>query len=181
MTTSGPTAEPTPAAVFIPFHRTPAGQLRLILIERTPHGAHGGQIALPGGKYEPTDTDMRNTAVRETCEELGLLPGAFDVLEELPPLETFSTGFKVWPFVGRLHQVPQRWQPQQREVARVLDVAVADLVDPAAGGEQVMDLGRWGRSVRVPVWRVDGHVVWGLTLRILEPVLPRALAGEYPI
>ncbi|WP_245607307.1 NUDIX hydrolase [Pseudonocardia spinosispora] len=178
---NGPSAEPTPAAVFIPFHRTPAGELRVVLIKRTPFGAHGGEIALPGGKYEPEDADMRDTAVRETCEELGLEPDVLTVLEDLPPLETFSTGFKVWPFVGRLHQVPDRWQPQQREVEQVLDLAVEDLVDPAARGTQEMDLGRWGRAVQVPVWRVEGHVIWGLTLRILEPVLPRALDGEYPV
>lgn len=181
VTTNGPSVEPTPAAVFIPFHRTPSGVLRVILIKRTPYGAHGGEIALPGGKYEPGDADMRDTAVRETCEELGLASGVLEVLEDLPPLETFSTGFKVWPFVGRLHRVPERWHPQQREVEQVLDLAVEDLVDPAASGIQEMDLGRWGRAVQVPVWRVEGHVIWGLTLRILEPVLSRAVAGEYPV
>jgi 8-oxo-dGTP pyrophosphatase MutT (NUDIX family) len=174
-------SDPTPAAVFIPFYRDPAGALRLVLIERTQFGRHGGQIALPGGKREPTDETMRDTAVRETCEELGLRPDDLEVLHELDPVRTRSTGFEVWAFVGRLRRVPEHWRPQEREVASVLDVRVAELADPAAEGSEDMDFPAWNTRLRVPVRRIAGHTVWGLTLRILEPVLPRALAGEYPI
>jgi 8-oxo-dGTP pyrophosphatase MutT (NUDIX family) len=172
---------PTPAAVLIPFYRDPTGALRLVLIERTPFGRHGGQIALPGGKREPADPTMRDTAVRETCEELGLRPEDLEVLRGLAPVRTRSTGFEVWPFVGRLVRVPEHWRPQEREVASVLDVRVDELADPAAEGEQDMDLPDWNARLRVPVRRIAGHTVWGLTLRILDPVLPRALAGEYPV
>jgi 8-oxo-dGTP pyrophosphatase MutT (NUDIX family) len=174
-------AEPTPAGVLIPFYRDSTGALRLILIERTLHGRHGGQIALPGGKWEPTDPTMRDTAVRETCEELGLTPDDCDVLRELTPVRTRSTGFVVWPFVARLRAVPAQWRPQEREVAAVLDVRVDELADPSAAGEEEMDFPAWKIRQRVPVRRIAGHTVWGLTLRILEPVLPRALAGEYQI
>jgi 8-oxo-dGTP pyrophosphatase MutT (NUDIX family) len=172
---------PTPAAVLLPFHRDEQGTLRLILIERTPHGRHGGQIALPGGKYEPHDADMRATAVRETSEELGIGTDTFEVLDELPATRTRSTGFQVWPFVGRLRQVPRPWRPQRREVARVLDPTVAELADPEARGTEEMEFAAWGTRLAVRVWRVGGHTVWGLTLRILEPVLPRVLAGEWDL
>jgi 8-oxo-dGTP pyrophosphatase MutT (NUDIX family) len=174
-------APSTPAAVLLPFHRDAAGELRLILIKRTPRGRHGDQISLPGGKYEPTDASMRATAIRETCEELGIPAETIEVLDELSPRSTRSTGFRVWPFVGRLRAVPGRWQPQQSEVASVLDLAVSDLVDPARRGTEKMYYSTWKTSVTVPVWRIDGHPIWGLTLRILEPVLPRVLAGEWPL
>ncbi|MDT7659540.1 MAG: hypothetical protein QOF38_4255, partial [Pseudonocardiales bacterium] len=115
-TETGTESDRTPAAVFIPFYRDPAGALRLVLIERTRFGRHGGQIALPGGKREPSDPTMRDTAVRETCEELGLRPDDLEVLHGLDPMRTRSTGFEVWPFVGRLRRVPEHWQPQEREV-----------------------------------------------------------------
>jgi 8-oxo-dGTP pyrophosphatase MutT (NUDIX family) len=172
---------PTPAAVLLPFYRDPSGALRLVLIERTPHGVHGGQVALPGGKHEPADNGMRDTAVRETCEELGLLPADLEVLAELPALRTRTTGYLVWPFVARLRTVPSPWRPREQEVAAVLDVGVAELAAPAARGEEEMNFAAWHTRPRVPVRRIDGHVLWGLTLRILEPVLPKALAGEYPI
>ena len=180
---AAPTPEtvPTPAAVLIPFYRDADGTLRLVLIERTRHGQHGGQIALPGGKHEPTDTTMRETAVRETCEELGLRPADLEVLRELEPVRTRSTGFEVWPFVGRLRRVPDPWQPGEAEVASVLDVRVDELADPAAKGDEEMEFGAWNVRQRVPVRRIAGHTVWGLTLRILDPVLAQALAGEYPV
>jgi 8-oxo-dGTP pyrophosphatase MutT (NUDIX family) len=165
----------------MPFYRDDSGAARLVLIERTPYGRHGGQISLPGGKHEPSDPTMRDTAIRETCEELGLEPDVLEVLDELPSTETRSTGFRVWPFVGRLLRQPNGWEPDEREVAQVLDLAVADLVDPAARGTQEMRFAEWNTTLTVPVWRVGGHLIWGLTLRILEPVLPRVLAGEYPI
>jgi len=178
---TGPTTtRPTPAAVLLPFYRDDSGALRLILIERTRYGRHGGQIALPGGKREPVDATMRDTAVRETCEELGLAPDDLEVLRGLAPVRTWSTGFEVWPFVGRLRRVPAQWRPGEAEVASVLDVRVAELADPASAGEQDMEFAEQIRH-RVPVRRVGGHTVWGLTLRILEPVLPLALAGEYAV
>jgi 8-oxo-dGTP pyrophosphatase MutT (NUDIX family) len=172
---------PTPAAVLIPLYRDVTGAPRLVLIERTPHGVHGGQVALPGGKHEPADNGMRDTAVREACEELGLRPADLEVLAELPSLRTRSTGFLVWPFVARLRSVPDPWRPGEQEVAAVLDVSVAELADPATRGDQEMNFAAWNTTLRVPVRRIDGHVLWGLTLRILEPVLPKVLAGEYPI
>lgn len=173
--------QPTPAAVLIPLYRDADGELRLVLIQRTNHGHHGGQIALPGGKYEPVDRTMRDTAVRETCEELGVRPDDLEVLHELPVVRTRTTGFLVWPFVARLRAVPPRWRPREEEVAAVLDIRVDELADPAAAGEEEMDFPTWNLRQRVPVRRVGGHTVWGLTLRILDPVLPRALAGEYSV
>ena len=176
-----PAREPTPAAVLLPFYRDVAGALRLILIERTRHGRHGGQIALPGGKHEAADPTLRATAIRETCEELGLAPDDLEVVGELEPLRTRSTGYQVWPFIGRLGRVPEIWRPGEAEVASVLDVGVNELADPAIRGFEEMEFATWNIRQPVPVRRIGGHILWGLTLRILEPVLPRALAGEFPL
>lgn len=165
------------AAVLVPLHVGPAGERRIVLIERTPHGVHGGDVALPGGRREPGDASLRETAVRETVEELGVPRSTVVALLDLDPVATRSTGFLVTPVVGRLLAVPPVWRPQEREVAAVLDVAVAALLDPAAAGEQGVEYG--GRLVTVPVLRLGERVVWGLTLRILAPLLPRIAAGEF--
>jgi hypothetical protein len=81
--------------------------------------------------------------------------------------------------VGRLLAVPAVWRPQEREVAAVLDVPVAALLDPAAAGEESVEIGVAPGRARVPALRYEGHVVWGLTLRILRPLLPRIAAGEF--
>ncbi|HEY2203421.1 MAG TPA: CoA pyrophosphatase [Pseudonocardia sp.] len=172
---------PVPAAVLLPLHRDSAGTLRLVLIERTAHGRHGGQIALPGGRYEDADPTMRHTAIRETCEEFGVDEATVEVFDGLPPMRTRSTGFEVWPFVGGLRAVPARWRPRESEVAAVLDLPVDELADPAGVGERDMYVAQWGGRQRVPVRRVGGHTIWGLTLRILDRALPRVLAGEFPV
>jgi 8-oxo-dGTP pyrophosphatase MutT (NUDIX family) len=175
-----PGATRVEAAVLVPLHRGPAGEPRLVLIERTAHGVHGGQIAFPGGRREPADRSPRDTAVREAVEELGVPPETVVPVLDLPPVPTRSTGFLVTPVVGHLLGIPAVWRPQPTEVASVLDVAAADLADPANAGEQTVQLPGRPDGVTVPVVRLGRHTVWGLTLRILQPLLPRVLAGEFP-
>jgi hypothetical protein len=63
----------------------------------------------------------------------------------------------------------------------VLDVPVGTLLDPSAPGEEILQFADWPRPRAEPVLRLDGHLIWGLTLRILQPLLPRALAGEFGV
>jgi 8-oxo-dGTP pyrophosphatase MutT (NUDIX family) len=156
--------------------------LRIVVIERGRRGRHGGQLALPGGNREAGDADLRATAVRETCEEIGTTPDQVVVLGELAPTDTRSTGYRVWPFVARLDVGPGHvWTPQPGEVAAVHEPAVTELAAPAARGERAVDFPGWDGPRTVPVLTVDGLVVWGLTLRILDAVLPDVLAGRYPL
>ena len=146
------------AAVLVPFYRDLAGELRVVLIERTRRGRHGGQIALPGGNREPADATLRDTALRETGEELGVDPGLVDVLAECPPTRTRNTGYVVTPFVGRLRASAPVWRPQVTEVAAVLEVRVADLVDPAGVSRRVLDFPAWDGPMEVPIRTVVAHL-----------------------
>jgi 8-oxo-dGTP pyrophosphatase MutT (NUDIX family) len=171
------------AAVLIPFYRDGEGQLRVVLIERAPRGRHAGQIAFPGGNCEPSDDTPRATAIREACEELGLAAAQIEVLAALPAERTATSGYQVWPFVARLRGVSPayRWRAQPSEVAAVLDVPVADLTDPDAAGTEELSFPTWPAPRVVPVRHVQGRLLWGLTLRILDPVLSGALAGNWSL
>lgn len=165
------------AIVFRDAHAT----LKLVFIVRGPRGIHGGQIGLPGGKREPGDADLLATALRETEEEIGLRPDQLVVMGALPVVETWTTGFRVAPFLARLKRRPDEWHLQTAEVAAVLEVGVAHLLEPGIHDEEVRHLDRWTRPRRVPFYHLGAHKLWGATYRIVQPLLPRLMGGEWDI
>jgi 8-oxo-dGTP pyrophosphatase MutT (NUDIX family) len=168
------------AAVLVPVYRRQDGELMVVLVRRAQGGAHGGQLALPGGQRDPADADLAATALREAEEELGLAADRVELLAALPVVETRTTGFRIAPFLARLAG-PVPWRRQEGEVAEVVEVPVADLARPEVGAEAVRAFPTWPAPRRVRLWRVGGHEVWGVTYRILEPLVPRLLAGEWPL
>jgi 8-oxo-dGTP pyrophosphatase MutT (NUDIX family) len=168
------------AAVLVPVYRRRDGELMVVLVRRAQGGAHGGQLALPGGQRDPADADLAATALREANEELGLASDHVELLAALPVIETQTTGFRIAPFLARL-AAPPSWRLQEREVAEVVELPVADLARPEARAEAVRAFPTWPAPRRIRLWRVGGLEVWGVTYRILEPLVPRLLGGEWPL
>ena len=164
--------------MLVPVYRRQDGELMVVLIRRAQGGAHGGQLALPGGQRDPSDADLAATALREANEELGLASDQVELLAALPVVETQTTGFRIAPFLARLTMLVP-WRLQGREVAEVVELPVAELARPEVGVEAVRDFPTWPAPRRVRLWRVGGLEVWGATYRILEPLVPRLLGGEW--
>jgi 8-oxo-dGTP pyrophosphatase MutT (NUDIX family) len=160
------------AAVLVAVFADDGGERRLVLVRRGARGVHGGQLALPGGNREPGDRSMVDTALREAQEEVGLDPASVDVVAELDPVETRTTGFRVWPVLARVAP-PAEWVAQEGEVAEVVTVPVRELADPANRGEREMTFPTWPEPRTTPFLRVGEHELWGLTYRILVPLLDR--------
>lgn len=177
---NGDTGQLQDAAVLVPVFRDGDGAVTLLLVRRTRHGVHGGQLAFPGGKHEAGDGDMKATALRETREEVGIEEDEVEVIEELPVVDTVTTGFRIFPFLGR---IPARdeWVYDQREVAEVIPVGVDYLARPEVYGESVEKFPELPLPIRVKYFRVGPHKLWGATYRIVTPLIHRLLAGEWDI
>lgn len=164
---------------MVPVFRNGAGELRLVLVVRSERGMHGGQISLPGGKREATDTSFIDTALREAEEEIGLAPTRVEILAELTPIETRTTGFRVFPYVAQVHP-PRRWRLARGEITAVITPPVRKLLDPSSRHERLLSFPTWPEPRRVESVALDnGYVLWGLTLRLLDPIVPRILGGEW--
>jgi 8-oxo-dGTP pyrophosphatase MutT (NUDIX family) len=154
------------AAVLVPLYRAP---LTAVFTERRADlRRHAGEISFPGGRQDHPDEDLRETALREAHEEIGLDPTGVELVGALPPVGTFVTGYRVFPFVATIER-PARLLPQEAEVARILEFTLADL----AAGHEMKRLVRKGVPIRTPTYTVDGHLVWGATARIVEHLLAR--------
>jgi 8-oxo-dGTP pyrophosphatase MutT (NUDIX family) len=169
------------AAVLLPVFRDAEGELRIVLVIRADDGGqHGGQLGLPGGKPEPEDADLLATALREAEEEVGLSRGAVEVIAELEPLATQATGWLVHPFLGRVSP-DTRWRLQETEIVGLLTPTARTLVDPASRAMLPFSSLWFPEPLLVDGIDVEGHVLWGMTLRLLDDVLPRLLAGAWDV
>ena len=113
------------------------GEARLVLTRRPDTMAnHRGEIAFPGGKIDPRlDASPRDAALREAEEEIGLPRDAVDVIGELDTMHTVSGPFLIAPFVG-LIEVPPVLVPDPREVERVFDVPLSELLSDEVHHEE---------------------------------------------
>lgn len=168
------------AAVLVPVYRSAAGELHVVLVRRSEAGVHGGQLAFPGGKRDPADASMLATALREAYEEIGLGREQLEVLGALPVVETRTTGFRVSPFLARV-VVPGQWRACRREIAEIIDVRLGELTQPDAHGTATEQFPTWPAPQEVPFYRVREYRLWGFSYRVLHPLIPRLLAGEWPI
>lgn len=148
----------------------PLGVCDVLVIERATSARDpwSGQMALPGGRLDPSDRGLAGAAVRETMEETGVsLAGDGALLgrvEAMRPLGVRIPVISIWPFVFRVGPGTEA-RVASREVASVHWFPVEALLDPANRGTYAWTYR--GAVRRFPCIRLDGRVIWGLTYRIL--------------
>lgn len=151
-------------------------EVDVLLIKRAQHDPDpwSGHMALPGGRQESGDTSLLDTAVRETREETGIdLGGPATVLGRLRPVHPGTRrlpDLSITPFVVAVPPSTQA-SAASYEVERVHWVPLERLRAPETRGTVDVDLPDGARTFEC--LRVEGEIVWGLTLRILDDFLER--------
>lgn len=148
------------------------GKLYLPLIQRViaKGDKHSGQMSFPGGKLEATDKSKQAGALREANEEIGILAEDVTILGTLTSLYIPASNFQVFPFVGYLNYKPT-FIPQEREVAEVVEVALADLIAPESLKYKSMEFRKNYRVKNVPYFDVNDKTVWGATGMMLSELV----------
>jgi 8-oxo-dGTP pyrophosphatase MutT (NUDIX family) len=139
--------------------------LRLVLTRRTDSlRGHSGQISFPGGQRDPQDDSYTATALRETCEELGLC-GGLTIIGSLTSIYIPPSNFQVYPTVATVPALP-KLRPNPDEVAEVLTFALRDLLNPLYKREELWNV----QGIEMPIrfYQVGEHKVWGATAVMLS-------------
>jgi 8-oxo-dGTP pyrophosphatase MutT (NUDIX family) len=158
------------AAVLLPLYGWPDEPGLIFTERRADMRRHAGEISFPGGRRDPGDIDLSATALREAEEEIGLDPTVVELGEELPPTNTFVTGYRIHPFVGRIpHPRELDLQPNPAEVETVLTFSL----DLLRSSYEIRRLVRRGVPIHTPTYEIEGRLIWGATARILGDLLSR--------
>jgi len=143
-------------------------------------GVHSGQIAFPGGKYEPDDIDLAYTAIREAEEEIGIKPTDVELIGPLSELFVPPSNFIIQPFLARTSYI-SGFIPSPTEVAGIFSVPVTHFFNPGVKDNYEIKY-RNGSYLQVPGYKFQEHLIWGATAMILNELLELILCtGLYPL
>ncbi|MDR6846241.1 CoA pyrophosphatase [Flavobacterium granuli] len=143
------------------------GETHLVLIVRNSYkGVHSSQIAFPGGKYEKEDVNFMQTALRETCEEIGIHRDKIEVLKAFTNLYILPSNFMVYPFLG-ICRDEIVFNPDPIEVAGIIELPLASFLSDSIVINAEMTTS-YSDSIVVPAFKIDGHIVWGATAMMLS-------------
>ena len=129
-------------------------------------GIHSGQVALPGGKYEKTDLNIIQTAIRETSEEIGVKMNDIHIIGSLTKLYIPPSDYIVYPSIGYVSAKPE-FIPDSNEVKKVIEYSIETLLDETIIKTKEFHINA-NISFNAPFFEIENHIVWGATAMILS-------------
>jgi len=136
------------------------------ILRKTYDGHHAGQIAFPGGKKEVFDTDLIQTALRETHEEIGVPSNQIEIKRSLSLVFIPISNYNVQPFLGICHETPS-FKPDPVEVADILELPFAPLVN---NDLITVKHSYFGKTYDLKAFKVNNYKIWGATAMILSEI-----------
>jgi len=159
---------PKIAAVLALFYPNQNNEVSLLLTKRANYiGTHSGQISFPGGKFEKSDLNLKETALRETFEEVGIFQEKIDILREITEVYIPPSNFSVTPFIGILNDIPVF--KLNSEVAKIIEIPFPDLLDDTMLAS-ISITNSYMKETSVPCFNFDGSIIWGATAMMLSEI-----------
>jgi len=139
-----------------------------LILRKTYKGVHSAQIGFPGGKLEDSDGSLRDTALRETEEEVGVLRNSVSILKKLTEIYIPPSDFFVQPYLGITTTTP-KFILQKEEVEELIEVPLDHFMDDSIKTMQTLSTS-YAKNIEVPAFILNNHLVWGATAMMLNEV-----------
>jgi len=154
-----------PAAILLPLFKK-RGRYHLLFTKRTETVEyHKSQICFPGGAQNKGDADPKQTALRETYEEIGVLPEDVEILGMLDKMGTVTSNFLITPFVGII-PYPYKFKINKDEIEELIETPLSALANKKNYREDTYVIDGVARTGSI--FEYEGKTIWGATARILK-------------
>lgn len=137
----------------------------VVMTEKPKHMKfHAGEISFPGGKLDSNDSDLLETALRETSEEIGLVISKEQVIGQLEPVVTLNSGFLILPFISVVNDIPEL--SANCEVEKIFHIPLEPFLktkarDPDPSHNLIQEM---------YTFEYQNQIVWGASARILKQI-----------
>jgi 8-oxo-dGTP pyrophosphatase MutT (NUDIX family) len=156
-----------PSAVLVPLFCKDE-QVHILFTKRSENVMHHkGEISFPGGAFGSPDRELKETALRETWEEIGLNPQDVEIIGELGETETLTSNYVIKPFVG-LIPYPYDFVPNPHEIAKILIVPLPAFLKNKGSKTDEEQHGYLNDEY---TYTYGDNLIWGATAIILRQLL----------
>lgn len=159
---------PKKAAVLVLFYPNNSGELNFLLTLRASYkGVHSAQISFPGGKIDRKDISLKNTALREAREEIGIIEKDISIFKEMTDVYIPPSNFIVTPFLSYINYTPKF--TKNYEVEALIEVKLSDLLCDSVFSSTVLSTS-YAKNIDVPCFKLNNYNVWGATAMMLSEI-----------
>ena len=137
----------------------------VVMTEKPKHMKfHAGEISFPGGKLDSVDSNLLETALRETREEIGLTLRPDQVIGQLDPVITLNSGFTILPFVSVVDEIPLL--SANAEVEKIFHIPLESFLKTMANDPDPTH----NLIQEMYTFEFQGNIVWGASARVLKQI-----------
>ena len=139
----------------------------IYMIKRADEGVHALEWAFPGGKYEEEDSNLLETAKRETHEEIGISNDLIYFWGPLDPVYTLGTGWKIFPFIGVVKSDIKTIKNEE-EIQEITKIPLFKLLE-SKNNRYVSFTTNNGR-IDSKSYVYENKLIWGASARIISQI-----------